>query len=50
MRQSGAHTIAQSEASCVVYGMPRQAVEIGAANEIIDLHNIAKIIKQRCFQ
>ena len=50
MREAGAHTIAQSEASCVVYGMPRQAVEIGAANEIIDLHNIAKIIKQRCFQ
>ncbi len=49
MRESGAHTIAQSEASCTVYGMPRQAIEIGAASEIIDLHNMANIIKQRCF-
>lgn len=31
MRQAGAHTIAQDEASCVVYGMPKEAVKRGAA-------------------
>ncbi len=30
MRQAGAHTIGQDEASCVVYGMPRAAFELGA--------------------
>jgi len=41
MREAGAHTIAQDEASCVVYGMPRAAVELGAAREIVALPNIA---------
>ncbi len=50
MREAGAYTIAQSEASCIVYGMPRQAVELGAASETMDLTNIATAIKQRCFQ
>jgi two-component system, chemotaxis family, protein-glutamate methylesterase/glutaminase len=50
MHQYGAHTIAQSCDSCVVYGMPRQAVSVGAANEIIDLDKIAEAIKQRCLQ
>ena len=30
MREAGAHTIGQDEASCVVYGMPRVAYEMGA--------------------
>lgn len=33
MRRAGAPTFAQSEASCVVYGMPREAVAIGAADD-----------------
>lgn len=33
LRQSGARTFAQSEASCVVYGMPKEAVALGAANQ-----------------
>lgn len=33
LRQAGWHTLAQSEASCAVYGMPRAAVELGAAAE-----------------
>jgi two-component system chemotaxis response regulator CheB len=41
LRQAGAHTIAQDEASCVVYGMPRAAVEAGAAERIEPLLNIA---------
>ncbi|ENO85050.1 chemotaxis protein CheB [Thauera linaloolentis] len=41
MRRAGAFTIAQSELSCVVYGMPREAVDIGAACEVLDLRAIA---------
>lgn len=37
MREAGAHTIAQDEASCVVYGMPREAARMGAAAEIVAL-------------
>ena len=35
MKQKGAWTIAQEESSCVVYGMPRVAVELGATSEIL---------------
>jgi two-component system chemotaxis response regulator CheB len=41
MRQAGAHTIAQDEATCVVYGMPREAAQIGAAERVLPLHAIA---------
>jgi two-component system chemotaxis response regulator CheB len=41
LRQAGAHTIAQDEATCVVYGMPRAAVEGGAAAEVLPLSAIA---------
>jgi two-component system, chemotaxis family, protein-glutamate methylesterase/glutaminase len=37
MRQAGAHTFAQDEASCVVYGMPREAYLLGAACEVVAL-------------
>jgi len=40
MRQAGASTIAQDEASCVVFGMPREAIELGAAQEILPLNQI----------
>jgi two-component system chemotaxis response regulator CheB len=42
MRQAGARTIAQNEATCVVYGMPREAVELGAADQILPLPAIAE--------
>jgi two-component system chemotaxis response regulator CheB len=41
MRRAGAWTIAQDEASCVVFGMPREAVQLGAANEVLPLSDIA---------
>lgn len=44
MRQAGAYTIAQDEASCVVYGMPKAAVEVGAVQEIAPLTSIAAAI------
>lgn len=47
LRENGAHTIAQDEASCVVFGMPREAIALGAAAEILDLNEIAgEIVRQ----
>jgi two-component system response regulator WspF len=40
MRQRGWHTIAQDQESCAVYGMPKAAMEIGAAVEILPLGEI----------
>jgi two-component system chemotaxis response regulator CheB len=40
LRENGAFTIAQSEATCVVFGMPREAIKIGAAQETLDLQAI----------
>jgi two-component system chemotaxis response regulator CheB len=41
LRNAGHHTIAQDENTCVVYGMPRAAVDIGAAVEELPLERIA---------
>ena len=41
MRESGAYTVAQDEKSCVVYGMPREAVRLGAAVDVLPLSRIA---------
>ncbi len=41
MRESGAVTLAQDEKTCVVYGMPREAVKLGAAMRVLPLPNIA---------
>ena len=40
MRQAGAQTIAQDEATCVVFGMPREAIGIGAAGGVLPLSGI----------
>ncbi|MDE2370903.1 MAG: chemotaxis response regulator protein-glutamate methylesterase [Burkholderiales bacterium] len=40
MRQAGAVTAAQDEASCVVYGMPREAARMGAADHVLGLADI----------
>lgn len=42
--KNGAHTIAQDEASCVVYGMPRAAIELGAASRIVSIEKMAETI------
>lgn len=41
MKDAGAATIAQDEASCVVFGMPREAIVRGAADFVLPLHQIA---------
>ena len=40
MRKMGSHTIAQDELSCVVYGMPREAAKLNAAEKILNLYKI----------
>ena len=40
MKEAGAHNIAQDEASCVVFGMPKVAIELGGAHEVLPLQNI----------
>lgn len=42
MRQAGARTFGQDEASCVVYGMPREAFLIGAVEEQCSLNDLAR--------
>ncbi|MDP9910642.1 two-component system chemotaxis response regulator CheB [Variovorax boronicumulans] len=42
MRRAGAHTLAQDEASCVVFGMPREAVALGAVDEVSPLNEISR--------
>ncbi len=46
MRQAGAATIAQDQASCVVFGMPREAIALGAAGRVLPLDALAgEIVK-----
>ena len=40
MRRAGAHTIAQDEESCVVFGMPKEAIAMGGAAEVLPLDRI----------
>jgi len=46
MRQNGARTVAQNEQSCVVYGMPKEAVALNAAEKIVSLEQVAQIMLQ----
>lgn len=42
MHRAGARTYGQDEASCVVYGMPREAAQIGAVDEVVSLDEMAR--------
>jgi len=48
MRQAGADTIGQDEASCVVYGMPREAANVGAVATVSPLERIPERICRAC--
>jgi two-component system chemotaxis response regulator CheB len=41
MKEAGARTIAQDEASCVVFGMPKEAIKLGAAEKVVSLERVA---------
>jgi two-component system, chemotaxis family, protein-glutamate methylesterase/glutaminase len=47
MRNSGSHTIAQDEESSVVFGMPRAAIERGAACEVMSLDEVPRAVRSR---
>ena len=47
MKQAGAYNLAQDEASCVVFGMPRAAIELGAVDEIVPLDRMAQRVQAR---
>ncbi len=47
MKLAGAHTYAQDEASCVVFGMPREAIACGAVDETLPLVQIASRLMER---
>jgi two-component system chemotaxis response regulator CheB len=44
MLDAGANTVAQDEASCVVFGMPKEAIKLGAAKKIMPLNEIHRAI------
>ena len=44
IRQAGGRTIAQDEATSVVFGMPREAIRLGAADEILPLQDIGRTL------
>jgi two-component system, chemotaxis family, protein-glutamate methylesterase/glutaminase len=49
MRMVGARTVVQDEASCVVYGMPKEAVKRGAVEKTVPLHAISREILQQLY-
>jgi len=48
LKQAGAYTIAQDEASCVVFGMPAVAINLGAADAVLPLNSIAEAVVRKC--
>ncbi len=46
MKEKGAYTIAQDEASCVVFGMPKEAIKRGAAHRVLSLTRIPEEIQR----
>lgn len=47
MRQAGSYNFAQDEATCVVFGMPREAIAVGAVDEVVPIQDMAQKVLQR---
>ncbi|MGK8204557.1 protein-glutamate methylesterase/protein-glutamine glutaminase [Burkholderia pseudomultivorans] len=47
MKRAGAHTFAQDEASCIVFGMPREAIALGGADEVAPLAEMSRRVMAR---
>ena len=50
MRQAGAYNLAQDEASCVVFGMPREAIAVGAVDEIVAIQDMTQRVLLKLMQ
>jgi two-component system chemotaxis response regulator CheB len=48
MKEAGAATIAQDEQSCVVFGMPKEAIKLGAVDRVLSLEAIAGAVVKEC--
>jgi two-component system chemotaxis response regulator CheB len=48
MKEAGAYTIAQDEASCVVFGMPQEAIKLNGVDKILSLEQIAGAVVRMC--
>ena len=46
MHVAGASTLAQDELSCVVYGMPKEALKLGAVQQSMGLDGLTQAIRQ----
>ncbi len=44
MHEAGAHTVAQDEATSVVFGMPKEAIKLGVVDRVLPLQDIAREI------
>jgi two-component system chemotaxis response regulator CheB len=49
LKRAGAHTIAQDEQSCVVFGMPREAIRLGAVDQVVPLNRVAQTLACESF-
>ncbi len=50
MKQAGAYTIAQDEASSVVFGMPKEAIKLKAVDDILALNEIVTHVLNKCYE
>jgi two-component system chemotaxis response regulator CheB len=48
MKEAGAYNIAQDEASCVVFGMPAEAIKLQAVDRVMPLNQIAAEVVRQC--
>lgn len=44
MRETGARTVAQDERSCIVFGMPKEAIKVGAVEKVVPLDDVARTV------
>ncbi len=48
MKKSGAFTIAQNEKTCIVFGMPKEAIKLNAVDKIMSIYSIAYEVQHQC--
>jgi two-component system chemotaxis response regulator CheB len=48
LHDTGAHTIAQDEATCVVFGMPKEAIQLGGVDQTLPITHIASAVMKHC--